>query len=217
MKALLKKEMTLTASPLTYFFIAFSVMTMIPGYPILVGAFFVCLGIFYTFQFAREYNDVLYTALLPVKKIDVVKTKYIFTVGVQMISFTINIILTILRMTVLRDAGVYATNPLMNANLAYLGYTLMVFALYNLVFLAGFFKTAYYYGKPFIAFCIVSFVFIVIGEALHHFPGLGGLNEQGGSGLGLQGVVFAVSVVIYIVGTVISLKKSEKRFDKIDL
>ena len=37
MLQLLKKELTLTASPLTYCFLSFSAMTMIPGYPILDG------------------------------------------------------------------------------------------------------------------------------------------------------------------------------------
>ena len=80
MNRLLKKEFGLTAAPITYFFLLFAVMTMIPGYPILVGGFFVCMGVFYTFQFARESNDILYTALLPCKKRDVVKAKVLFTV-----------------------------------------------------------------------------------------------------------------------------------------
>ena len=71
MNKLLKKELRLTAAPITYFFLAFALMTLIPGYPILVGGFFITLGIFYTFQMARESNDILYTALLPCKKQDV--------------------------------------------------------------------------------------------------------------------------------------------------
>ena len=73
MNKLLKKELRLTAAPITYFFLAFAVMTLIPGYPILVGGFFITLGIFYTFQMARESNDILYTALLSCKKQDVVR------------------------------------------------------------------------------------------------------------------------------------------------
>lgn len=43
-------------------------MTMVPGYPILVGAFFVCFGVFQSFQNACVNNDILYTVLLPVKR-----------------------------------------------------------------------------------------------------------------------------------------------------
>lgn len=217
MKELIKKEITLTASPLTYFFIAFSIMTMIPGYPILVGTFFVCLGIFYTFQFAREYNDILFTALLPVKKSDVVKSKYIFTIGIQMIGFVLNTILTALRITKLNESTVYATNPLMNANLAYLGYVLIVFAAFNLIFLGGFFKTAYYHGKPFINFCIIAFILIGIAETIHHIPGFEFLNVGFGSELALQSLVLGAGIIVYITGTIFSMKKSIERFSQVDL
>lgn len=217
MKELIKKEITLTASPLTYFFIAFSIMTMIPGYPILVGAFFVCLGIFYTFQFAREYNDILFTALLPVKKSDVVKSKYIFTIGIQMIGFVLDTILTALRITKLNESTVYTTNPLMNANLAYLGYVLIVFAAFNLIFLGGFFKTAYHYGKPFIHFCIIAFILIGIAETIHHIPGFEFLNVGFGSELALQSLVLGAGIIVYITGTVFSMKKSIERFSQVDL
>ncbi|MDE5951855.1 MAG: ABC-2 transporter permease, partial [Acetatifactor sp.] len=134
MSKLIKKELTLTAAPLTYIFLAFGLMAMIPGYPILVGGFFICLGIFYTFQFAREYNDVLYTALLPVRKRDVVKARYLFVVCIQLAGTVICGLLTLLRMTALRDVQVYRTNPLMNANLVFLSWLLVIMMLFNVIF-----------------------------------------------------------------------------------
>ena len=59
MKNLLIKEIRLASSLLSYLFLLFSLMTLIPGYPIMVGSFFVCLGIFQSFQNARETNDIL--------------------------------------------------------------------------------------------------------------------------------------------------------------
>lgn len=217
MRELMKKEMTLTAAPLTYLFLAFGVMTMIPGYPILVGAFFVALGIFYTFQYAREYNDITYTALLPVRKSDVVKTKFAFTILIELIGFAINAVFTAVRMLWLADVGPYASNPLMNANLAYLGYVLIIFALFNMIFLAGFFKTAYYIGKPFVIFCIAAFLAVGIGETLHHIPGLAFLNATKGEDVGLQCVVLLIGILVYVMGTFASLCISVRRFDRIDL
>lgn len=46
MKNLMRKEIKLSASLISFLFILFSMMTMVPGYPILVGAFFVCFGVF---------------------------------------------------------------------------------------------------------------------------------------------------------------------------
>ncbi len=175
-RKLLGKEMKLAASPLSWLFIAFSLMAFIPGYPILVGAFFVCFGIFHSFQSGRENNDILYTVLLPVSKTDAVKAKYKFTVLIQMIAFAISAVITILRMLFMTQVQPYIANPMMNANQAYLAYMLLVFALFNWIFLCGFFKTAYKFGLPFILFIIFSFLLITAAEALHFIPGLAYLN-----------------------------------------
>lgn len=217
MNKLIKKEFTLTAAPLTYVFLAFGMMTMIPGYPILVGGFFICLGIFYTFQFAREYNDVLYTALLPVRKRDVVKARYLFVVSLQMTGTLLCGLLTALRMTALRNVPVYQSNPLMNANPAFLAYLLVIMTLFNIIFLGGFYKTAYYYGRPFILFCVAAFVVVGLGETLHHLPGLGWLNAVTGAGVIRQSVLLLVVALVYAAGTLLSMKRSQERFEKLDL
>lgn len=138
MNKLLKKELRLTAAPITYFFLAFALMTLIPGYPILVGGFFITLGIFYTFQMARESNDILYTALLPCKKQDVVRAKYAFCVLIELLGWLLCAVFTAVRLTALREAAVYTKNAMMNANFAYLGWLLILFALFNSVFSAVF-------------------------------------------------------------------------------
>ena len=216
MKKLFYKEMKLSANPLTYLFIAFSAMTMIPRYPILVGSFFICLGIFHTYQQIREYDDVTYTVMLPVKKRDIVTAKYLFVLFIELTAFILCTLLTIIRMKILGTAVPYATNQLMNANMAYLGYTMIVFAVFNSIFLAGFFKTTYKIGKPFFIFCVVSFIIIIMGEILHHIPDLESLNNP--SNLSMpQAVIFAIGVVVFMLCTWLSYQKAVKDFEGIDL
>ena len=150
MKTLLNKEARLASSPITWIFLAFALMTFIPGYPILVGAFFLCLGIFHSFQNWRENNDILYTALLPVRKTDVVNAKFIFVILIQMLFFILSFIITVVRLIALKSSAVFMNNAMMNANQAYLAWILLVFALFNVVFVSGFFKTAYKFAKPFV-------------------------------------------------------------------
>jgi len=212
---LLKKEMLLTASPKSYVFIAFAFMAMIPQYPILLGAFFVCLGIFGTFQAGREAGDIFYTNMLPVAKRDVVISKYIFTIAIQMTAWILMFILAEIRMAFLADVVPYSINSLMNANYAYLGWNLIVFAAFNTIFIGKFFKTAYNIGIPFLCFGIVTALIITVGEALHFFPGLESLNDTHFA-LSQLWVLFA-GIIIYIAGTLGSLAISIKRFEKIDL
>ena len=216
MKNLLYKEMKLSANPLSYWFIAFSAMTMIPKYPILIGSFFICLGIFHTYQQIREYDDITYTVMLPVKKQDVVTAKYLFVLFIECMAFVLCALLTYIRMKFLGNAAPYIANPLMNANAAYLGYEMIVFAAFNGTFLAGFFKTTYKLGKPFIAFCITDFIIIILGETLHHIPDLESLNDT--SNLSIpQIIVFATGFAVFIICTLLSYQKSVKNFNRIDL
>lgn len=217
MMNLIKKEFKLSAHILSYLFITFGLMTFIPGYPILVGIFFSCLGIFQTFQSYRESNDIAYSILLPVSKKDIVTAKYIFVISIQLLTFLLSMIVTLIRMTLLKDASVYLTNPLITANLVSLGYSLIIYGIFNFIFVRGYFKTGYYFGKPFVLFCLLNFLFIGLTEAIRYFPGLDTLNSFGFENIGTQLTGFILGSIIFIVLTVLGLRSSIKTFEKIDL
>ena len=217
MKNLLIKELTLAASPLSYIFLAAALMTLLPGYPILMGAFFVCFGVFHSFQNAREANDTLYTVMLPVKKTDFVRAKYAFTLLIQLAGFVLTAALTALRMTVLSGAAPYVTNALMNATPLFLGFVLLIYAAFNALFLGGFFKTGYKLGVPFLCFGIAVLLLVFAGEALHHLPGLAFLNAPAGERLGAQFLFLCCCALVFAVVTLLSCRLSERRFEKIDL
>ena len=105
MSNILRKEMKLSASPLAFIFILFGAMFMVPGYPILCGAFFVTLGLFQSFQFAREANDIVFSALLPISKKEVVSGKFIFVCMIECFSLILMIICTIIMMNDQRTKG----------------------------------------------------------------------------------------------------------------
>ncbi len=217
MRNIILKEMKLSASVLSYLFIAFGLMFLLPGYPVLCGVFFVSLGIFQSFQNARETNDILFSALLPFAKQDVVKGKYIFVCFIELCSLAVMCAAVILRMTVFLNASAYRTNALMNANLFALGMAFFIFGLFNSIFVGGFFKTAYKFGRPFVTFIIVSFLVVGLSEALHHFPGLEKLNAFGTENLLLQFLLLAAGILSYVLLTLFSCKKSCGNFEKIDL
>lgn len=217
MKNILKKEMTLSASVLSYLFIAFGLMFFVPGYPILCGVFFTTLGIFQSFQNAREANDIVFSALLPVAKTDVVKGKFLFSCLIELCSVFLMACAVIIRMTVFKDAPVYRSNLMMNANLFALGMALLMFGLFNLIFVGGFFKTAYKFGKPFVTYIIVAVLMSGVGETLHHIPGLEAVNAFGLEYFCLQVGLLTFGIVAYIVITALSYRRACRNFARIDL
>ncbi len=217
MKNLLYKELKLAAMPLSYVFIAGALLTLVPGYPILLGAFFTTLGIFYSFQTMRENSDIGYSLLLPVAKADVVKSKFAFCVFIELCSFLVMTALTLIRMTLLKDAAAYTANALMCANLVFLGFALVIFALFNLVFVSGFFRTAYYYGKPFILYAVVTLIVIGAAETLHHIPGLESLNSFGFTSMQVQLSAILAGAAAYVLLTWLAVRKSIRRFAMLDM
>ena len=214
---LLKKEIRLAASPLSFFFLAAVCLTFVPGYPILLGAFFITLGIFYSFQTMRENGDIRYSLLLPVSKKDIVKSKYLFCVSIELSGFALMTVFTLIRMCFLSDAAVYTSNALMGANFTFLGFVLLIFGLFNAVFVGGFFKTAYYFGKPFILYIVVSLLVIAAAETLPHLPGCASFGALGFAPFVPQGCVFAAGIAAFVLLTLFSERASERRFEQIDL
>ena len=190
MSKLLHKELGLCTQAVTWGLLAAALLTMVPGYPILVGTFLICLGIFHSFQYANESNDILYSVLLPVRKSDIVKAKYVKVLLFEGIGFAIMAILTVLRMTLFGAAAPYTANAI---------------------------KTAWRIGMPFLYFGIAAFLLIGIGEVLHHLPGLTFLNDPAGSRLGIQLGILAAAAAIFAVGTYLSRRTSIRRFEQIDL
>lgn len=214
---LLKKEFGLTTQAATYLFIASAFMAFIPNYPILVSVFFLSLGIMTTFQCAGESNDILYLALLPVQKRDTVKAKFLMVNAIELIHFVLVTAIVIFRFLFMSNSQVYSVNPLLNANVAFLGYLLISYAIFNFFFLKLFFNTAVKYGKPFLIYSIIEFVFIGIAEAVHHLPNLTGLNSINGDGMGLQAAVLSIGIAVYLLVNFVSFFLSAKKFEKIDL
>lgn len=218
-KRLLYKELRLTASPLTLLFVLFGAMTLLPGYPILVSGIVLCLGIFYSFQTARDANDLLYTVLLPVEKTDVVAGKYAFVCFVELLAFALMAALTVLRMTLpaFQNAPFYVHNIMMAANPLFLAFALLLFTAFNLLFVGGFFKTARGFAPPLVHFLIAAVLITCAGEALHHIPGLAFLNRSAGEGMWVQYAALLVCAAAYVMGTWWSCGRSMERFEKIDL
>ena len=160
---------------------------------------------------------MVFSALLPISKRDVVKGKYLFTCTIELCSGLLMTLAVALRMTVFSDAAVYRSNALMNGNLFALGMAFVGFGLFNLIFVGGFFKTAYKFGRPFVGYIIAVFLTIGIAEALHYIPGFGFLNAFGMEYFAVQLLSMGLGVVFYLAVTLLSYQKACKRFEKIDL
>lgn len=210
---LLYKELRLAAHPNLYIFTLLGALVIVPSYPYGMVFLFGCLAPYLTFMYGRETNDIYYTTLLPVKKRDTVKAKCLLMVLAQMTQLLISLPFAVLRVYVLSDG-----NPVgIEANVAYYGFGLIIYAIFNVILLTQFFRTAYKVDMAFLMAIIPATIAVIIMEVLVHFPGFQWLDSVAPTMMLRQLPILAVGVVVYIIGMMIAYLISAKRFEQVDL
>lgn len=84
MKQLLYKEFKLALHPTAVIFLALSAMLLIPNYPYYVTFFYTCLGVFFICLNGRENRDIYYSMLLPIRKRQIVKARFLMVAALQL-------------------------------------------------------------------------------------------------------------------------------------
>lgn len=210
---LLYKELRLAAHPNLYVFTLMGPLILVPAYPYTMVFLFSCIGNFVNFMYVRETNDIYYTAFLPIKKTDVVKSKMLVVACSQLALLLISLPFAFLRLLLLSNG-----NPVgIEANVAYYGFGFMIFAAFNYLFLTGYFKTAYKIGLPFMAGATVATLIAIFAEGIVHIPQLAWLDSVEASDLFRQLPILLLGVIIYGLANMLAYKKSVKRFAKVNL
>lgn len=210
---LISKEMRLAAHPTLFAFMLLGALIIIPSYPYSIVFLFGCLGPFISFYYSRETNDTFYTATLPLRKRDVVKGKCLMVIISQMCMLLISVPFAILRVYILPDG-----NPLgMEANVLFYAFGLLYFAVFNVVFLITYYKTAYKVGKAFLAAIIPAFIVGIAMEALAYIPATKWLDSTAPALMVQQLPLLGIGLVVYIGTMLIAYQISALRFERVDL
>ncbi|WP_312815116.1 ABC-2 transporter permease [Sedimentibacter sp.] len=210
---LLYKELRLAAHPNLYTFTLLGVLVIVPAYPYGMVFLFGCLAPYLTFMYGRETNDIYYTTLLPAKKGDTVKAKCMLMVLAQMTQLLISLPFAVLRVHVLPNG-----NPAgIEANVAYYGFGLIIYSIFNVILLTQFFKTAYKVDMAFLLAIIPSAIAVIIMEVIVHFPEFKWLDSVAPIIMLRQLPILVVGIIVYIIGMLIAYRVSAKRFDQVDL
>jgi hypothetical protein len=215
MNNLLVKEFKLSVHLTSYLFLIMAPMLLIPNYPYYVAFFYQTLGIFFMFMNGNITNDVFFTALLPVRKRDAVRARVMTVAIFELLQVAVSIPFAILRNTLIPMENAAG----MEANAALFGLVLVMFGVFNLVFLPAFYKTAYKTGTPYLFACSAMVVFVIAAEAaINLVPALKvSLDTVNHAFLSQQLAVLAGGMVLFAALTYLAYTQSAKRFEDLDL
>lgn len=214
---LLYKEFKLAAHPTVFIFLAFAFMMLIPSYPYYVAFIYTCLAIFFVFMSGRENKDVFYTVSLPIKKSDAVKARCMMIAIIELAQMIISVPFAMLGTNINPNAD--GNQAGIEANVAFFGLVFIMFALFNLIFIPGFYKTGYKIGGPFLAAGTAVLLYIVVAESLVWIPTplKGFLDTTAPDIMVKQLPILAAGIIIWAVSVVASYKAGAARFEKVDL
>lgn len=210
---ILKKEWGLSAHPNLFIFTCMGPLLLVPAYPLSMIFLFSCLGVFVSFMFNRETQDLYFTALLPLAKGKVVLGKFLLVISAQLATFVLA-----LPFAVLRHFLIQTENPVgLEVNVNWFTVGFLIFSSFNFVFLPKFFKTGYQVGVAFLWALPFIITLSLLAEVIGHFPTFDGFKATNLSAQISQIPYLIGAILLYWIGNFYSYKKSQKNFQKVNL
>ncbi|MBE5960905.1 MAG: hypothetical protein E7256_05895 [Lachnospiraceae bacterium] len=212
---LLKKEIALTMHPIVPFVLLMSVMVFIPNYPYTVVFFYTTLSIFFTCLLGRENNDVIYSLNLPIAKSDLVKGRFAFSILLEMIQMALVMALCLLK----QNLHMTANEAGLEANIVLVGFGLLLYGIFNLVFFLNYYKNVSKVGFSFVIASILFFIGVIAEAVLTHaVPFIRDhLDTNDPEYMSEKMIVLITGIILYIVLTAIAYNRSKKLFEVQDL
>ena len=217
MKELLFKEFKLATHPTTYLFLALGMMLLIPAYIYYVAFVYTCLSIFFVFLAGRENKDVLFTVSLPVRKRDTVKARCLMVAIIELAQTLVAVPFAIIGIRI-------NPNPTGNlagieANVAFFGLVLLMYALFNITYLPEFYKTATKVGRSLIFSSVAVALYVTAAEvAVQKIPYLKThLDTTDPAMVMVQLPVLICGIIIFALSLWWTYKKAAANFEKVDL
>lgn len=216
MKNLLYKEFKLAAHPTTYIFLALCTMMLIPSYPYYVQFMYISMSIFFIFLTGRENKDVFYTVMLPVKKSDIVKARCLMVSIIELVQILLSIPFAIISVRINPNGQNLAG---IDANMALFGFIFIMMAVFNIVFIPTFYKTAYKAGIAFLFSGIAIILYYLVVESLVWIPSpVSTFLDTTDPAMMIKHLPILVSgIIIWVVTLYLAYKKGAANFEKVDL
>lgn len=217
MKNLLYKEFRLAIHPSVYLFFLLSALLLVPSYPYYVSFFYLMLGVFLTFKTNRAENDIFYSALLPVRKGDVVRARILAVAILELVNLLIAVPFAILSVKINPAGG---NNAGIEPNVAFFGLSFLMYGGFNFIFFPIFYKTGRSEGKAFLWSGVFTLLYIAVAESLAQYipsPVSAYLDTAEKAAQLRQLPVLLGGIVLWAVLTLLSAKRSAEQFEKVDL
>ena len=215
LKKLILKELKLGIHPALYLFTLLAALMLIPNYPHMVAMLYFFLGLQIAFSLMRANKDIEFTAVLPITRNDIIKSKMFVAVWFQLLQLLVAVPFALIACLLITPSGNVTG---LDANFAFFGEVLIAYSMFNLILFPMFFKTGYKLGWP-LCTAMIGFALtaILIEVVIAVTPALNSvLDSLNPANFGWQLLMLGIGVLFYIITLICSYKISTKRYEKVN-
>lgn len=228
MKKLLYKEFALSMHPMCYVMtLVFPFMCLIPNFPIFVGTLYVIPAFSFLFlgaQKGKQSNDLFYSALLPIRKKDIVKARMISGTVMELATLCVLSILLPIKRAI--EVAIPETQVfLADGFVSLLAFAVIGYTMVNAIFFLMFYRNGRSVMAPTLIATFSYIVYILIFTSVLNFvnpvthqPAVPGFYQAFiNIDLWIQFIYLIVALIIYFVINFFVYKKASKELEKADL
>ncbi|MUG45310.1 ABC-2 transporter permease [Paenibacillus woosongensis] len=214
---LVMKDIKLGVHPM-FFIMPFmtGALMLIPGWIyFIVLLYFVWITVPNMFNQFRSQNDLMFTSMMPVTKRDIVKARIVVVVGLELLHIVIAMVFGMITLRLYPNMNYIFFPP----NLGFWGLCFAMLAIFNLVFIPIYYKTAYKIGAALLYSITAAMLFAGIAQWLgFQSPMMSDIfyNTDAYS-RALQAYILIAGIVIFIALTAIAYRIGVKRFLQVEI
>ncbi len=216
LKTLFRKEWLMTLKPAVYmyFYWLLALTLLAPNYPYCVAFGYCLMGIPNLFTIFKANKDLEFNAMLPISREEIVKSKFMSVIFIQVVQILIAIPFALLSCFLINPAG---NGVGLDANFTLFASVFIEFSVFNIIFLPGFFSTGYKVATPtFWAFVGYLLTLGLIEGLIAGIPTLN-LIFDGYTYIGAQLGLLAIGIILYCLTLFFAYRMSVKKFLRVNL
>ncbi|MGE7884740.1 ABC-2 transporter permease [Bacillus sp. NPDC094077] len=214
---LIMKELKLGLNP-TFFVlpVLMGALMLIPGWLYFIVILYFCwITIPIMFAGYRTQNDLIFTAMMPVTRKDIVKAKVFVIVILELLHIVSAMIFGMLNIHLYSNQTYYFFAP----HMGFWGLCFVMLAIFNIILISMYYKTAYKYGGATFASITAAMVFAGgaqwIGIQNSFVSDI--FNGSGADNMALQIFILIAGIVIFAAFTLIAYRIAYKRFLQVEI
>lgn len=217
MHNLVMKDLKLGINP---WFLAMPFFTgalmLVPGWIyLIVLQYFFWISIPNIFGQFKAQNDLIFTTTMPVSRTDMVKARVIVIVILELLHIIVAMIFGLFTIRLYPNMIYYFFAP----HMGFWGLCFVMLAIFNIIFIPMYYKTAYKYGSAVTASITATLLFSVGLQwlGIQNSFVFNTFNGTGADNTTMQLLILLVGIAIFSIFTIAACKIAIKRFEKVDI